>query len=58
MADEPELDIVGLAEKVEALLIAVKSLENRMLAVERAIPWQAPKLPKPPKLPPKRPYQR
>jgi len=36
----------------EALVLAIKSLENRLTAVERATPWQAPKPP------PKAPYRR
>ena len=36
----------------EALILAIQSLENRVAAVERAVPWKAPKPP------PKPPYRR
>ena len=43
----------ALKRDTEALVLAVKSLENRMLAVERATPLQRPK-----KAPPKKPWSR
>jgi hypothetical protein len=32
-----------LEEQVGACILAIQSLENRLLAVERATPWQAPR---------------
>lgn len=43
-----------LEETLGAALLAIKSLENRLLAAERATPWKAPPKPRPPKLPPRR----
>jgi hypothetical protein len=43
-----------LEEALGAAILAIKSLENRLLAVERATPWTAPPKPRPPKLPPRR----
>lgn len=43
-----------LEQDSEALARTVKTLENRLRAVERATPLQAPPKPPPPKLPPKR----
>jgi hypothetical protein len=37
--------VFTLEEFAGALLLAIQSLENRLLAVERATPWQAPKPP-------------
>ena len=40
-----------LERDTQAIITAIQSLENRMSAAERAIPWKAPPKPKPPKFP-------